>query len=113
MAISPPRWASNAIPTTKGWVVGKELVKAQRFTPEQVNEFYGKQSPEPVIQAPAPVVPAPEPNPVAPEPIVLPPALESMTKKKLIEYAENNNIEIDATANKAPILATIKEALGL
>ena len=35
--------------------------------------------------------------------------LEAMTKAQLIEYAENNGIEIDKTAKKADILAIIKE----
>ena len=35
--------------------------------------------------------------------------LNAMTKAQLIEYAEENGIEIDKTAKKAEILSIIKE----
>ena len=35
--------------------------------------------------------------------------IDAMTKAQLIEYAKENNIEIDKTAKKAEIVAKIKE----
>ena len=115
MAISPPRWASNAIPTSRGWVVGKELVKAQRFTPNQIAEFYGKPEPEQVTPVAEPVLQAPE-NPVVimdDEPVRLVPDFNSMLKADLIKYANDNEIEIDPTSLKTEILATINREVGL
>lgn len=47
----------NAIPTLKGWVSPKgELLKAQRITQKQIDEWYGKEEPAPVIEQVADVV---------------------------------------------------------
>lgn len=138
MAISPPRWASNAVPTRKGWVVGKELVRAQKFTQEQIDEFYGRvREPEPEVVEVVEEVPIEtggrniEAEPACPvcgdafcvcqdvseEPaeaveIVEVVNLNTMTKAQLIEYAAANNITVNASSLKADILATIEAALG-
>jgi len=47
----------NAIPTLKGWVSPKgELLKAQRITQAQIDEWYGKEEPAPVMEQVADVV---------------------------------------------------------
>lgn len=61
MSIKPPKWAKNAIPTSKGWVVGNELVIARRHTEQQLVEYFNVV--QPVIVPPAPVVePVVEPS---------------------------------------------------
>lgn len=106
MAISPPRWASNAVPTKKGWVVGRELVRAQKFTQAQIDEFYGKSS----HAEPDPVPEHVEEVSVEPEVEVVEVDLSTMTKAQLIEYANANNIEVNPTSLKAVILDTIRQA---
>jgi len=47
----------NAVPTLKGWVSPKgELLKSQRITQAQIDEWYGKEEPAPVIEQVADVV---------------------------------------------------------
>jgi len=47
----------NAIPTLKGWVSPKgELLKSQRITQAQIDEWYGKEEPAPVMEQVADVV---------------------------------------------------------
>jgi len=112
MDISPPKWAKNAVATLRGWVVGNELVKSQKFTQDQVDEFNGvKADPEPVIVEPTPVLVA-DVVEAAPEPIMEAPSvdLSSMTKAQLVQYAADNNIEVDPKSTKAVILQTIQSA---
>lgn len=44
MAISPPNFAKNAVPTKAGWrhPHTNELLKAQNFTQDQIDEFLGE-----------------------------------------------------------------------
>jgi hypothetical protein len=74
MATLAPKWAKNAVATTRGWVVNGELVKAQKMTQEQADQINGV---TPAVPVPQPVVvvatPVLEPAPViefAPEPVV-------------------------------------------
>jgi len=99
MAISPPRWAPNAIPTLRGWMVGSELIVSRRHTQQELDEFFHIEEPAPVIQ--------PDPEPVVEQPTV---NLDSMTKAQLVEYANTNNIEVNPADLKATILDTIKQA---
>ena len=47
----------NAVPTLKGWVSPKgELLKSQRMTQVQIDEWYGKEEPAPVMEQVADVV---------------------------------------------------------
>lgn len=51
--ISPPNWAKDAVPTTKGWVRGRELLKSQRITETEISEYMGTKS-TPVYLSEAP-----------------------------------------------------------
>lgn len=64
-----PKWAKNAVATTRGWVVNGELVKAQKMTQEQADQINGAVPPAPAavsVAAPAVATVAPvlEPAPV-------------------------------------------------
>jgi hypothetical protein len=37
--LTPPNWCPDAIPTTRGWVRGKELLKSQRISQSDIDEF--------------------------------------------------------------------------
>lgn len=54
MAKLAPKWAKNAVATTRGWVVNGELVKAQKMTQEQVDQINGV---TPVVEQPVTIVP--------------------------------------------------------
>lgn len=95
MAISPPKWAKNAMATPRGWVVGNELVKAQKLTQAQVDQYNGVK-PEPMEPAPTVVV------------IESTVDLTTMTKAQLVQYAADNNIEVDERSTKSVILETIQ-----
>lgn len=63
MATSAPKWAKNAVATTRGWVVKGELVKAQKMTQEQADALNGTSALVVVpVMEPAPVL---EPAPIA------------------------------------------------
>lgn len=58
MALKRPKWAGGAHPTLQGWVSPTgELLKKQKITQAQIDEWYGV-SEEPVVQTlhEAPVV---------------------------------------------------------
>ena len=42
--LTPPNWAKDAVPTTRGWTTadGKELLISRRHTQEDVDAFNGK-----------------------------------------------------------------------
>ena len=70
MAIKPPAFAKDAVPSKKGWHHPKtnELLKSTRHTQEQLDEFFGPAKPATVVVdefiTPAPVV---VPTPVVEE----------------------------------------------
>lgn len=41
--LKAPNWCKDAVPTLQGWVnpVTHEVYKKQRFTEDQINEFFG------------------------------------------------------------------------
>lgn len=58
MALIRPKWARDAHPTTNGWVSSTgELLKKQKISQAQIDEWYGVEA-EPVVQTlhEAPVV---------------------------------------------------------
>lgn len=58
MALVRPKWAKDAHPTRNGWVSSTgELLKKQKITQAQIDEWYGVES-KPVVQTlhEAPVV---------------------------------------------------------
>lgn len=55
--IEAPKWAKGAVPTSRGWVKGNEVLLARKFTQEEIDEWYAAQAPKKV----QPVAPKPEP----------------------------------------------------
>lgn len=49
--IKRPAWAKNAIPTTRGWVRGKEILTLRPHTEAEIAEWYAAQG-EPTTEAP-------------------------------------------------------------
>jgi hypothetical protein len=70
MAIKPPAFAKDAVPSKKGWHHPKtnELLKSTRHTQEQLDDFFGVKAPAaPVYVAPAPAPVIEEAEEAAPE----------------------------------------------
>lgn len=100
MAITPPKWAKNAVPTLRGWCHPKtgELLKSQSISQYEIDEWYnvGLDVAEPVVEEVTVFAPAVN--------------LSAMTKAQLVEYAANAGIEVDPKLTKPVIIETIENA---
>lgn len=95
MAITPPNFQKDAVPTLKGWTHPKtgELLKSQRITQAEINEYLGV---------------TPEPK-VVEEVAVDVDVLEEMTKDELETYArEEFDVELDKRRSKKKLIDRIK-----
>lgn len=108
MAIKPPSWAKNAIPTSVGWKDPRsgELLKATRLSQSDIDAYMGVSAPEPT--------PAPPPPP-APEPLVEDGGfdeLEAMTKVQLEELGREHGVELDRRLSKATLVEQMREIIN-
>lgn len=39
--LTPPSWAPDAVPTPNGWVRGRELLKSQSISQNDIDEYFG------------------------------------------------------------------------
>ena len=125
MAISPPNFAKNAIPTVKGWVSPKgELLKAQKLSQADIDEYNGvtteyepddgpltgeqsEQIQESAEFPPSWPFPALGP-PDAVDATVELPKLSSLTKAELEEYARTTfNVELDRRLSKKDLIEQV------
>lgn len=85
----------------------------QPYTLVEITAVAGKQAEtKPVEEKPAETKPAEEkPVEAAPAAPVKKPSLKSMKKAQLIEFAKENNIDIDEKATNAVMIETIEAAL--
>lgn len=85
----------------------------QPYTLVEITAVAGKQAePKPVEEKPAEAKSASEkPADAAPAAPVKKPSLKSMKKAQLIEFAKENNIDIDEKATNAVMIETIEAAL--
>ena len=109
MAISPPNYQKDAIPTTRGWTHPRtgELLVSIKLTEEAINEYLGIK-PEPMMLKESPtnfeeakVELMTEDN--------LPSELEDMTKLELEAIGREHGIELDRRKNKADLIEELKE----
>jgi hypothetical protein len=110
--INPPKWCSKAIPTVRGWKhhVRKEILKPQRFTQEQCNEYMiangMMESPEVIIEVPQVEAPAMlNEAPVGGD-------LDGMTKVQLEALGRQNGIELDRRKGKKTLIDTLKNIVN-
>lgn len=105
MAIKPPAWAKDAVPTARGWTHPRtgEVLKAQKFSEQQINEYNGV-SVEKVEQ------------PAQPEMLVEAPAsdksLEEMTKLELEALGRQHGIELDRRQSKSDLIVELEDHIG-
>jgi len=107
--MQPPKWCSNAVPTTRGWAdpVTGELFVSRRFTQDEIEAFHGVQEIEKPVY---PVVEQVEHYHTAHPPQMLHEApvghisLEDMTKTQLQALCEESGIEYTARETKAVLV---------
>lgn len=100
------RGPKKAIPTPKGWVHPRtnELLKSQRISQKQIDEWYGVSEPAPEIELVVEKVIEEEPEP---EQEVV--DFESMTKSELISYAAEAGVELPLLVTKKKIIDILNQ----
>jgi len=128
MAISPPNYQKDAIPTPRGWTHPRtgELLKAQKLSEQQIGEYLG----EVITSAP------PEPIEITINPVSLTESptteeefidevmieldedeywteddLDGMNKEELEELGREYNIELDRRKTKSVLVKELKEVM--
>ena len=98
--INPPKWCSKAIPTVRGWKhhVRREILKPQRFTQEQCNEYMIANG---MMESPAMLNEAPVGG-----------DLDGMTKVQLEALGRQNGIELDRRKGKKTLIDTLKNIVN-
>ena len=114
MAIKPPSWAKNAIPTSVGWKDPRsgELLKATRLSQSDIDEYLGVSAPKPTPAPPPP--PAPEPVEVEEDVVEEDDEagdLEDMTKVELEQLGRKYGVELDRRLNKATLVEQMREII--
>tara|TARA_B100000902_G_scaffold33999_1_gene40880 strand:+ start:330 stop:665 length:336 start_codon:yes stop_codon:yes gene_type:complete len=111
MAISPPNYQKDAIPTKQGWKHPRtgELLISRPMSQTAIDEYLGV-SPEPQILKESPtnfeeakVELMTEDN--------LPSEYQDMTKKELEALGREHGIELDRRKNKADLIEELKEVI--
>ena len=99
MAITPPAFCKDAVPSLKGWHHPKtnELLKATRHSQDQLDKFFGV-----VVEKPTPA-PVPAVEPIA-EDVAVPEDLTSMSKVELEGLAREHGLELDRRLSKKKLL---------
>ena len=111
MAISPPNYQRDAIPTTTGWrhPRTRELLISRSISQSAIDEYLGV-TPEPQMlkESPTNFEEAKEELMVEDN---LPSELEKMTKLELEAKGREHGIELDRRKNKADLIVELKEVL--
>jgi hypothetical protein len=110
MAITPPSWSKNAVPTPQGWRDPRtnELLKAQKLSESQINEYLGvKEVKQPVVEE----APKPEPVQLNEAPSNNTP-LDRMTKAELEALGREHGVELDRRKAKADLVEELKEVIS-
>ena len=111
MAISPPNYQRDAIPTPRGWVHPRtgELLVSRKISESAINEYLDI-APEPQMLKESPtnfeeakVELMTEDN--------LPSEYQDMTKKELEILGREHGIELDRRKNKADLIEELKEVI--
>ena len=101
MAVHPPSHAKDAVPTPSGWRHPKtnELLKAQKMTDDQINEYLGVAEPVTLTESPTTETEFAEEH------------LEDMTKVELEELGREHGIELDRRKKKSTLVERVKNIL--
>ena len=118
MAITPPNYQKDAIPTARGWTHPRtgELLKAQKLSEQQIAEYNG----DVVTSAPVTLTESPvNEEEFAAEHIEVEieeiteeeydEELSAMTKAELVEFAAEYGIELSSSMTKAQMIEELSE----
>lgn len=89
--IKAPAWAKGAHPTLRGWVRNGELLKVQKISQKDIDEWYGKE-----VAPAAPVV--------EPEPEITEESLADLSKQEIDDLALEYDIELDRRTKKESMI---------
>ena len=106
MAISPPNYQKDAIPTTRGWTHPRtgELLVSMKLTEDAINEYLGVK-PEPVMLKEAPT------NFEEAKVELMENDYQEMTKTELEALGREHGIELDRRKSKAALIEELKEVI--
>lgn len=109
MAISPPRWCSDAIPTPRGWTDPKtgELLKSARISQADIDEFNGVEEEELIQCTIEEIFEEEEPSMLTEAPVGNK-AIEEMTKIELEALGRTQGIELDRRQKKETLVGIVK-----
>lgn len=123
MAISPPNFQKDAIPTPQGWRHPRtnELLVSRKITADDINEYFGVASISPVqvlTEAPTNLEEATNelidslPSDVEPPVDDDDEELESKTKLELEAIGREHGIELDLREKKSTLIDRLKGIIG-
>ena len=107
MAISPPNFQKDAIPTPQGWRHPRtnELLVSRKLSAEDINEYYGIK-PEVTMLKESPTT-----FEEAKDELITEDDLESKTKLELEAIGREHGVELDRRKNKADLIEELKEVI--
>ena len=107
MAISPPIFQKDAIPTPQGWRHPRtnELLVSRKLSAEDINEYYGIK-PEVTMLKESPTT-----FEEAKDELITEDDLESKTKLELEAIGREHGIELDRRKNKSDLIEELKEVI--
>ena len=107
MAITPPNFQKDAIPTPQGWRHPRtnELLVSRKISSEDINEYYGIK-PEVTMLKESPTT-----FEEVKDELITEDDLESKTKLELEAIGREHGIELDRRKNKADLIEELKEVL--
>ena len=107
MAISPPNFQKDAVPTPQGWRHPRtnELLVSRKLSSEDINEYYGIK-PEVTMLKESPTT-----FEEAKDELITEDDLESKTKLELEAIGREHGIELDRRKNKSDLIEELKEVI--
>ena len=107
MAISPPNFQKDAVPTPQGWRHPRtnELLVSRKISSEDINEYYGIK-PEVTMLKESPTT-----FEEAKDELITEDDLESKTKLELEAIGREHGIELDRRKNKSDLIEELKEVI--
>ena len=107
MAITPPNFQKDAVPTPQGWRHPRtnELLVSRKISSEDINEYYGIK-PEVTMLKESPTT-----FEEAKDELITEDDLESKTKLELEAIGREHGVELDRRKNKADLIEELKEVI--
>ena len=107
MAISPPNFQKDAVPTPQGWRHPRtnELLVSRKISSEDINEYYGIK-PEVTMLKESPTT-----FEEAKDELITEDDLELKTKLELEAIGREHGIELDRRKNKSDLIEELKEVI--